>query len=161
MNEFGFARATQILPLLHILAVIFFINAQICCVYIIRIYKKSENICENCDNIKSHFSRYERFFLLYFAVIIISGYLISIGNDYKFADPMVTGIITTLWAASMFILLNFVYIHYKILSFQKAVLAKNEIEANEHLIIILKYFIPLNIAISLICVYLGVTISEF
>ena len=161
MNEFGFARVTQILPLIHIIAVIFFINAQICCINIVRIYKNSDDICDECDKIKAHFTKYERSFLIFFAVIIISGNLISIGNDYKFADPMVTGIITTLWAAVVFILLNFAYIHYKILSFQKAVLAKNQIEASEHLIIIIKYFIPLNVAISLICVYLGVTIREF
>lgn len=161
MNEFGFAKISHILPLIHIIAVIFFINSQICCINIVRIYRKSDDICGNCDKIKTQFYKYERSFLIYFAVIIISGYFISMGSDYKFADPMVTGIITTLWIAVLFILVNFVYVHYKILSFKKAVFNQNEIEANEHLIIILKYFIPLNIVISLICVYLGVTISEF
>jgi hypothetical protein len=39
--------------------------------------------------------------------------------------------------------------------------AGDELEANEHLIIVVKYFIPLNIVVTLICVYLGVTVGEF
>ena len=85
----------------------------------------------------------------------------SQGSDFKFSDPMIKGVLATLWTGVGFIILNFAYMHYKISSLKRALSAGDEFEANEHLIIIVRYFIPLNLAISLFCVYLGVTIGEF
>ena len=168
MNEIdsSFVKASQILPLIHILSVIFLVCAQVCVIFVVRAFMReqeheSKPLSAKFNEIMRYFRRYEQYFAIFLALVCISGFFLSNGSDFKFSDPMVKGVTTTLWVAAGFIVLNFVYIHYKILSFKKAVAAEDEFEANEHLIIVVKYFIPLNVAITLICVYLGVTIGKF
>ena len=108
-----------------------------------------------------YMKRYEQFFALFLVIVCVSGFFLADGRGFKFSDPMVKGAIATLWAGAGFILLNFIYMHYKISSLKRALDAGDELEANEHLIIVVKYFIPLNIVVTLICVYLGVTVGEF
>ena len=161
MNEIdlSFVKASQILPLIHILAVIFLVCAVVCMILIARIFMKNGQVKFNA--ILSYLKGYERFFVLFLLCICASGFAMSQGSDFKFSDPMIKGVLATLWTGVGFIVLNFAYMHYKISSLKRALSAGDEFEANEHLIIIVRYFIPLNLAISLFCVYLGVTIGEF
>ena len=169
MNEIdtGFIKASQILPLIHILSVIFLLCAQICVFLIARIFinlsSKSQADAKDVKfaEILRYMKRYEQFFALFLVIVCVSGFFLADGGGFKFSDPMVKGAIATLWAGAGFILLNFIYMHYKILSLKRALDAGDELEANEHLIIVVKYFIPLNIVVTLICVYLGVTVGEF
>ena len=140
---------------------IFFINSQICYIRIANFCCKNDMEAFGYDSAIKKFIKYEITFLITLSIIAVSGFFLSSKNDYKFADPMVLAVITTLWVCVAFILVNFAYMHYKMVLLKKALKSQSDIEVKEHLIIITKYFIPLNIAISLICVYLGVTISEF
>ncbi|MBP3225289.1 MAG: hypothetical protein J6M14_08295 [Campylobacter sp.] len=164
MNELetSFARSDQILPLIHILGAICFICAHVCIIMLIRIFSDKTDITNsNFEKIKFYLSRFNLFFGSFFLIIIVSGFFLSIGNNFKFADPMINAVIVTLWVLAVFILINFGYVYFKFYSFKKALLAGDKFEASEHLIIITKYFVPLNVAVSVLCTYLCVAVGRF
>lgn len=157
----AFARIDQILPLIHILSSIFFIAIQVACFSTIRSYMDKTMQHKEFQKIIEIFKNYEKKFIFLIVISSLSGFVISQIGHFKFADPMIEGVIATKLAIAAFIMLNFVYMHYKMYQL-KISLEKDEImEANEYLIIVIRYFLTLNIVISSIAVYLGIAIKGF
>lgn len=159
--NFAFARADQILPLFHVLSAIFLVAYQFGVVMSVKNMAKYPFSIENITRILAILDRYKRVFLIIFCINMLTGILVSMSDDYKFLDPMVAAIIATKVAIGAFMLMNFFYIHYKILSLKNSLKNANKIEINEYIIIITSYFIPLNLVLGVLAVYLGMVIGGF
>lgn len=165
LNEINcaFARPEHILPLIHVVSAIFLISAQLNCVFSMGPLIENKNTQKESKFAKAIilFQTYEKYFLLFSCISTFSGFLISITTDYKFQDPMIEGVTATKLAIFIFMSINFCYMKLKFISFKNFVKENDSIQAKENLIIIFKYFMPLNIIISLIAVYLGIVIRGF
>lgn len=153
MNEINtaFLRSEQILPFLHVLGVILLISLQIVAITLIK----------TLDDMKI-LNKFLKFFMFSFfailGVILVSNTVFYDSSDLKFADPMFEGIVLTQFAVFIFLIINHIYISYKILQLSRT---QNSDDIAEHLIIIGNYFIPLNICVSLFAVFLGVVMKVF
>ena len=72
---------------------------------------------------------------------------------------MVEEIINTKIVLILFILFNHFYIFYRMKELKKSILKDDNEAMMEHLVIIAKYFLPLNIALFAIGIYLGVALK--
>ena len=139
-----------------------FVSAHICTIALVRAFIDKTNIEEsNFDKICSFLAKFNLLFVMFFVMVTLSGLLLVSNSDFKFADPMINATIVTLWVLASFIVVNFLYIIYKFKTFKKALISGDTFEASEHLIIIVKYFIPLNLAVSVISAYLCVVVCGF
>lgn len=150
----SFASLSQILPLLHTLSAIFLISAQFCAIVAIKIESKNRNF----DQIYKIFPKFEILFGVFLAFGVLCGFCMNFSDEVKFIDPMIKAIIVTKSMIAILLLINFCYIHYQLNLVKKS---ENESEMKDYLIIISNYFLPLNIAFSVILVYLGVVIKGF
>lgn len=156
MNNISFFRFEQILPFIHISGAILFISAQFVVVFLTKYALK------NPDYLKSAINNLKRLFLAWIVLVIIiclSGFLLS--NSPKTADPMLKAIIATKWAVVGFVIVNICYMIYRLNLAQKSLLNDDIIITKENFILICYYFTPLNIVLSFVSVYLGVSVSEF
>ncbi|WP_454991762.1 3-isopropylmalate dehydratase, partial [Campylobacter rectus] len=94
-------------------------------------------------------------------VIGVTGTMLGKQNAIKNADPMLNTILTTKWAVWGFLLLNVVYVTYRLSKTSKSLQNSDYVELHENLIVTVYYFIPLNIAFALFAAYLGVSYREF
>lgn len=156
MNEINssFARAEQVLPLLHIFSAILLISAQFCAIFCIRFYEK---FSISIDKILNFIAFYEKIFFILFGCLALSGIFMSRNS---FIDPMINAIFVTKWVCAIFIFINFIYMHYEILLLKKALQNGDNNQNSDFLAIITKYFTPLNIVVCFICVYLGFVIKD-
>jgi hypothetical protein len=85
----------------------------------------------------------------------------SYGERFPIGDPMVEAIVKTKLAILAFIGANLAYIWYKFRQAKEAFLKDDMLMSHENLVLIIYYFTPLNIVLSFINIYLGVTFRGF
>lgn len=152
----AFARIDQIAPFIHISTSALFIGVQMSIVIF------AKYIFKNID--KRRYKVILKEFHLFFAAqilliiaICISGLFLNSINDIKISDPMIQAILATKWAVMAFICLNIGYMWYKFNLAKQAFLNNEMIAIHENLVLIFYYFTPLNIVLSFISIYLGIT----
>lgn len=155
----SFAKVEHILPFLHITSLILLISVQLSLVVVTNFFIKGTY------KINGEFFRQIRVVLallfgLLFAMVL-TGYLLSGGGDFKFSDPMVEGIINTKYALSFLITCNMLYIGYRFYLAKKAYKASEIDEMTEHIIIATRYFVVLDVMLLFIGIYLGIVIRSF
>ncbi len=74
---------------------------------------------------------------------------------------MLDTVLTTKWALYGFLLLNIIYVTYRLNKAVKAFKNSEYVELHENLIVTIYYFIPLNVAFALLATYLGIAYREF
>ena len=152
----SFARVDHILPFIHLTSTILLVSAQMALVMVTVFFSKK---------IYADFFRYVKFtvisFFILLFIIVVSGYLLSNGGDFKFSDPMIEGIINTKFGLSLLIACNLLYITQRFYMAKKAYKNSDTDEMNEHIIIAVRYFIILDIVLLFIAVYLGVALWRF
>ena len=167
----GFFRSAQILPFLHIVGVILLISLQIVALVFVFAFKNGALR----ENLLRFFAIFRLLFPLFLALIIFTSFSLANGEQLKFVDPMIEGIIYTQCAVVVFLLLNFIYICYQISRVFKmcdckcGIFGVDEIkfndkcadEINDSIVIIGHYFVPLNLCASFLAVFLGVAIRVF
>ncbi|MDO5045111.1 3-isopropylmalate dehydratase [Campylobacter sp.] len=164
MPEFNiaFAKLSHVVPFLHISATIVFIGFQACFWFMCKFFM--QGIANNHKRYVMVIDALKRLgYAVYssLAIIAITGLMIEDSDYSKIADPMSNSIITTKWAMFCFLLINVVYVTYRL---KKAIKSMNEgeyIELHENLIVIIYYFIPLNVVAALFATYLGVAYRGF
>lgn len=161
MIDIAFAKFENIVPFLHVLGAAIFIGANINVWFVSRfIFKR---IVINEDNVDIIFCAIDRFAIVLFAsmsLIFLSGMFSMDKNILKMADPMLEAIIATKLAIFGFVCLN---IGYMIFRYKKALNAKKEkeyLEVRENLVIILRYFTPLNIVCMCFAIFLGINFGN-
>jgi 3-isopropylmalate dehydratase small subunit len=164
MPEFNiaFAQTNHVLPFLHLTAIIVFIGFQSHFWLVAKFFIK---------DVDDEISKYERLlnmmkrlaYATYSSLIVIAltGRALSDRDYFKAADPMLSTIIATKWCLFGFLLLNLLYSTYRLYQAKKSIEKGEYIELRENLIVIIYYFIPLNIAFALLATYLGIAYRNF
>ena len=165
MPEFNiaFAKLSHAIPFLHITATIIFIGFQASFWFMAKFFMK--DITGNRKRFVLVISALKRMGCATYpslAVIAITGVLAMDTNDFsKSADPMLNTILATKWTIFCFLLINLIYVRYKIKKAIKSMRKGDYIELHENLIVVIYYFIPLNVVVALLAVYLGVAYRGF
>lgn len=158
----AFARVDQIAPFMHISIAVLFVALQIAAVvcghYCFR------DIEQNSHRYKLILKEFNKFLFTALAMIVFllfSGIYLSYGISFPIGDPMVEAIVKTKIAILLFICANLAYIWYKYQQAKGAFIKDDMLMSYENLILIIYYFTPLNIVLSFINIYLGVTFRGF
>lgn len=157
-------RADLVLPIIHITAIIFVIVVQICISNIYYFLKK--DIKEGMktesrfDLFFKKFQLYQIKFFLFFLAGIFSGILLQ-NQSLKLNHPLLDICFAGIYALSILVFINFFYISYRFFLSKKAYKKKDIVSTKENLNIIFFYFLPLNIALSFILIYLEIIIESF
>ncbi|ABK82057.1 hypothetical protein Q4Y15_000196 [Campylobacter fetus] len=154
----AFARIDQIAPFIHISSSVLFIAVQLSVVIFSRYFFK--DIEQNTHRYKTILKEFRRFMiseLCLISVICISGIFLLSRDEFKISDPMIEAIVATKWALMLFILSNIAYMWHKFNLAKNAFLNDEVIGTHENLVLIIYYFTPLNIVLSFISIYLGIT----
>lgn len=164
MPEFNiaFAKASHIIPFLHIAATIAFVGFQAAFWFMSKFFMK--DIANNHKRYVMVISALKRIGCVVYPALIIIAITGSITNVYEFskiADPMLNTILATKWALFCFLLINLIYITYRLKKAIKSMEKGEYIELHENLIVVIYYFIPLNIVVALFAAYLGVAYRGF
>lgn len=163
MPEFNiaFARSSHILPFLHFIALTVFIGFQAHFLLVAKFFMK--DIEGNILKYQYFIEMFKRLgYAVYASLIIlaITGTMLGDSDISKIADPMLNTILATKWFLFGFLVLNVIYSTYRLNKAQKSLRSGEYIELHENLIVIVYYFIPLNIAFALLAVYLGIAYGE-
>ncbi|WP_172200611.1 3-isopropylmalate dehydratase [Campylobacter sp. RM16188] len=164
MPEFNiaFAKLSHIIPFLHISATIVFIGFQACFWFMCKFFM--QGIANNHKRYLMVIEALKRLgYAVYAAlsVMAITGILIKDSDYSKIADPMSNTIIATKWTIFAFLLINVLYVTYRLKKAIKSIDDSEYIELHENLIVIIYYFIPLNVVAALFATYLGVAYRGF
>ena len=155
MHEASFVKIEQLLPFLLSTLSAFFIAAQVALTVFCKYF---------ADKNKMILKELKKFFKIIFALfiaIIVCGVLLWSQNNDVFYDPMKEAIITTKAAVCLFISVNLGYMYYKFLHAKKAFILNESLETSENITLIAFYFTPLNIVLSVLCIYLGIALRDF
>lgn len=164
MPEFNiaFAKLSHIVPFLHISATIVFIGFQACFWFMCKFFM--QGITNNHKRYVMVIDALKRLgYALYVSlgVIAVTGLLIKDSDYSKIADPMSNTIIATKWTLFCFLLINLIYTTYRLKKAMRSIDESQYIELHENLIVIIYYFIPLNVVAALFATYLGVAYRGF
>ncbi|AQW80666.1 hypothetical protein [Campylobacter pinnipediorum] len=160
-ENIAFARLGQFLPFFHIASVILFIGMQIGFWYVLKFFLKEESSKETYSNTLNALKIFWYMILIGLFLIVVTGSCVQVTDAMKSADPMANAILGTKYTLFGFLTLNVFYMFYCYQKSKNAFLVDEMIECYENIIVIIKYFIPLNIIISLVATYLGVAYRGF
>lgn len=160
----AFARLGQFFPFLHVASVTLFLGIQVCYLvvagYFLRQHSNNEELVS--EILLKSFKTLGFLTIIFMILVAVSGFFISSFDfSIKAADPMARAIIATKHALCMFLVLNIAYMIYCYKNCIKAKENDEFIEFYESFVIIVKYFIPLNLVVSLGAIYLGVAYRNF
>lgn len=153
-------RADLILPIIHMTSVIFIISVQISIANIYNFIQKNIKKDNKFELIFQKFQVYQITFSLFFIAKIISGILLQ--NEYlKLSNPLLSILLAIIYAISILLFINFIYISCRFFLAKKAYKKKDDAAAKDNLHIIFFYFIPFNTLLSFLLVYLEIIIESF
>ncbi|MEE3712317.1 hypothetical protein V2I22_04780 [Campylobacter sp. CLAX-7218-21] len=158
----SFARLDQIAPFMHISAAALFIALQI--TVVVCGHYCFKDIEQNPHRYKLILKEFNKFLFSALAIVAFLGFggmFMSYGERFPIGDPMVEAIVKTKLAILAFIGANLAYIWYKFRQAKEAFLKDDMLMSHENLVLIIYYFTPLNIVLSFINIYLGVTFRGF
>lgn len=101
--------------------------------------------------------RYRFYVLFLLSVILISGFILGFTSAIDIVDAsayIAIQIEKALWG---FIAFNFIYTEFKYQNAQKAFKSQEIIEVEENLILIYRYFLPLNLVLTFVASYFALS----
>lgn len=156
----AFSRLGQFLPFLHIVSVSFFMALHVGFWLISRHILREFDDVKKYENILNALKTFGGYTFFSLGMVLITGGWLYF-TDMQASDPMAEAIVMTKFALWILIGLNLLYMAH---SYKKCLQAKANdeiIELHEGLVIIIKHFIVLNIAVALFATYLGVAYRDF
>lgn len=156
MHEASFMKIEQLLPFLLSSLGAFLIAAQVALIIFCKYFADTNN--------KFILKELKNFFIIIFslfACVIFCGVLLWSQKNEIFYDPMKEAIIATKIAVCLLMSVNFIYMYYKFLCAKKAFVLNESLEISENITIIAFYFTPLNVVLSVLCIYLGIALRDF
>ena len=105
--------------------------------------------------------QYMIFVAILMSMIIFTSLFMHLGLGFKSGHPTTYVFVHIKEALWTFIAFNFIYVFFKYTRAKKGFDEENYIEVEENFILILRYFIPLNLILAIISVYFGVTLRGF
>lgn len=162
MIDIAFAKIENLVPFLHILGVAILLGANInACLMARFVFKRIVVSEDNIDFIFASINRLAVILISSMLLIFISGSILMEKNVIKMADPMLEAIICTKIAVFLFVSINTVYMGFRYKKARDAKKNQDFLEARENLVIILRYFIPLNIVCLCFSIFLGINFRNF
>jgi len=147
---------------IHILSASLLIGSMFVLIFIIRpINVKVGNVKYKCIHCLRVLKRFIYFLVPDMLILISASIFMNIGMGFEYGDPtafIMIHIKESLW---IFIAFNFLYIYKKYLNAKNAFEAEDYLVVQENIILIIKYFVPLNLVLSLIAVYFGILIKGY
>lgn len=104
--------------------------------------------------------RFLFFALVCIAFIILSGFAIVVGLDFKGGNPATNVIVHTIEALTFLASINFIYIYFKYKEALKYFKKSENIQTHENLELIFRYIFPLNFILGIASIYFGVIIGQ-
>ncbi|MGH1600484.1 3-isopropylmalate dehydratase [Campylobacter majalis] len=157
----AFARLGQFLPFLHITTCVFFIGIQAGFSMIYRRFMQEDESKEYYERLVKTLGDFIYTLVICVILIAVTGTFVNEADSIKSADPMVKAILATKYTLSTFIAFNVSYMAYAYYKAKKYIANDDLIQCHENLLVIVKYFSPLNLIISLVAIYLGVAYRGF
>ena len=146
---------------LHVLSASFLIGSMFVIIFIVRpVGKRVEDVELKCANCLMILKRFNTLLIPIMLTIVSASFFMNIGMGFEYGDPTAFIIIHIKEAIWIFIAFNFLYMYKKYLNAKEAYVQKDFLAAQENIILITKYLIPLNLVISLMAVYFGVVIKD-
>jgi len=146
---------------LHILSASLLIGSMFVIIFIIRpIGKKVENVEQKCLSCLKILKRFNIFLIPIMFTMLSASLFMNIGMGFEYGDPTAFIMVHIKEAIWIFLAFNFLYMYKKYINAKKAYEQKDFLVAQENIILVTKYLIPLNLVISLMAVYFGIVIKE-
>ncbi|NLC28093.1 MAG: hypothetical protein GX780_04895 [Campylobacteraceae bacterium] len=157
-----FGNFTRLIILLHIVSAILLVGSLfVMRVVVAPVFEKlndeDERLGKNLDLIR----RFGYFVTPVMFVLVLASVFMNIGLGFKYGNPTMYILVHTKEAIWTFIAFNFIYMFFKYKSARKAYAAKELIEVQENIILMMNYLIPLNFVLGLIAVYLGIILRGY
>lgn len=105
--------------------------------------------------------RYLLFLVPILGVIVITALVMHLGLGFKNGNPTTYVMVHTKEALWTFIVFNFIYMYFKYIQAKKGFDAENYIEVEENVILMVKYIVPLNLALAIVSLYFGVVLRGY
>ncbi len=145
---------------LHVISAVLWVGGMIAIRF--AIHYSIQNIAEPKIKIERTLDNLKRFFNMVIpaiAILLITAVIMIIALGFK--GTPIYGVVIAKEAIWTLMTIIFITIYIKRNKAEKAFLAGDYITTKAHLAPIAKYFIPLNIALGIIAIYLGVTLRGF
>lgn len=159
--DIAFARLGYFMPFLHITFVIFFVGFQAGFWFLFRYFLDENSKAKFYAKTLNVLRNFIVAIFVFLALIAITGLLIGQSDELKSADPMANAILATKYTLCGFLALNTAYMFYCYTKALRAFRGDEMIECFENILVIARYFMPLNLVISLVATYLGVAYRGF
>lgn len=155
----AFARLEDFLPFLHIVSVVLFVGLQLAllvCGY--QLLKGEQKISILLRIVRAC----TPFVFISMFLICVSGVFgLFAGAKREISDPMAQALLATKVSLLIFSMLNCIYMLYHTQKSWAFFKAKKQIQAHESMVLLIYYFVPLNIVIMLVATYLGISYRSF
>lgn len=158
----AFARLEYVPLFLHIACVVIFAGCMLALTLVGRKLLVSENM-ESFSLLLWLCKSISPIIFISLSFIAISGAIVVYQNSKSIdiSDPMAEAVLATKGALWIFLLLNCLYTLYNRKKAAKFFKAKDMIQTHESLILIVYYFLPLNLLILMVASYLGLSYRGF
>ena len=160
INLFGdFGR---IIIFLHIVGAAFLVGSLFMIRFVIKPTLMSiENEAIRYGQCIRMLDRYFYYLFVVMILIILVSTTMSVGLGFEYANPTLYSIIHMKEAFWIFMAFNFLYMYFKLRSAKKFYKRRDFFEVHENLGLIVNWFIPLNLIMTLIASYVGIIIRGF
>ncbi len=105
--------------------------------------------------------KYLFFAVLFMGMIIVTSLFMHFGLGFRAGSPTTYVFVHIKEALWTFMAFNLIYVYVKYIKAKKGLESENYIEVEENVILIVRYFIPLNLVLAIISIYFGVVLRGF
>jgi len=157
-----FGNFTRFIILLHIVSAMILVGS----LFVMRIVvapvieginKEEERLGKGLELMR----RYGYVVIPVMLILILASVFMNVGLGFKYGNPTMYVLVHTKEAIWTFIAFNFLYMYIKYRNSRRAYRAKEWVEVQENLILIVHYLIPLNFVFGLIATYLGIILRGY
>jgi uncharacterized membrane protein len=157
-----FGNFTRLIILLHIVSATLLIGG----LFVLRVVAAPvlKRIKDDKDRVeKSLFlmKRFGIFVLPVMLVLILASVFMNVGLGFKYGNPTMYILVHTKEAIWTFIAFNFIYMIFKYKNAKKAYSEGEWVEAEENIVLMINYLIPLNFVLGFIATYLGIILRGY
>lgn len=157
-----FGNFPRLIILLHIVSAILLVGGLfVLRVIIAPILDKLKDEEERLGRSLELIRRFGYFVIPVMFILILASVFMNVGLGFKYGNPSMYILVHTKEAIWTFIAFNFIYMAFKYKDARNAYLAKEWVEVQENLILMMNYLIPLNFVLGLIGVYLGIILRGY
>lgn len=152
----------RIIIFLHIISACLLVGSLFVMRFVIQPVEEDIVDCEiKFGSCMKMMKRYILFLTPVMFVLLGTAVFMHLGLGFKSGNPTTYIMVHIKEALWVFIAMNFIYMYLKYRNAHKGLEAKNYIEVEENMILMIKYLIPLNLLLALISIFFGVILRGY